>query len=368
MIVPRRSALVRILWRDDAGKAVPANPPKGVEADVRPVWWAEPEHPTDGATDPQGWTTVAGTYHAPLRATRAVIELHLQWAPDGRVEWSEVRLTKAAAPVPRKARLAAVHYKPTGRSVRQNREECVPYIAEAAKQGADLVVLGETISSVGVNKKPHDVAEPVPGPTTEFFGQLSRQHHLYIVLSLYERDRHLAYNTAVLLGPDGNLIGKYRKVCLPHGEVESGVAPGRDYPVFTTRFGKLGLMVCYDGFFPEVARELTNRGAEVIAWPVYGCNPLLAQARACENHVFLVSSTFMDPRDGWMLTAVFDRSGKPISQAQRWGTVVVCEVDLSQPYIGPYNLGDFRSMLPRHRPVRVAEPTVEGRSRDQSGN
>jgi len=70
------------------------------------------------------------------------------------------------------------------------------------------------------------------------------------LLSLYERDKHLVYNAAVLLGPDGKLIGKYRKVCLPHGEVEKGVAPGSDYPVFDTKFGKLGLMVCYDGFFP----------------------------------------------------------------------------------------------------------------------
>src|SRR5690242_14492412 len=51
-----------------------------------------------------------------------------------------------------------------------------------------------------------------------------------------------------------------------------------------TRFGKVGMMVCYDGFIPEVARELANKGAEVIAWPVWGCNPKLASARACENH------------------------------------------------------------------------------------
>ena len=66
--------------------------------------------------------------------------------------------------------------------------------------------------------------------------------------------------------------------------------------MFDTKFGKVGLMICYDGFFPEVARELSNRGAEVIAWPVWGCNPLLAQARACENHVYLVSSTLHGTR------------------------------------------------------------------------
>jgi predicted amidohydrolase len=101
------------------------------------------------------------------------------------------------------------------------------------------------------------------------------------VAGLLERDRHLIYNVAVLLGPDGKVAGKYRKVCLPRGEVEGGCAPGRDYPVFDTRLGKVGMMVCYDGFFPEVARELTKRGAEVIAWPGWGCNPRLAQARAC---------------------------------------------------------------------------------------
>jgi len=63
------------------------------------------------------------------------------------------------------------------------------------------------------------------------------------------------------------------------------------------------MMICYDGFFPEVARELTNRGAEVIAWPVWGCNQLLARARACENHVYIISSTYMDVKDDWMISA-----------------------------------------------------------------
>src|SRR5207247_4137640 len=121
-----------------------------------------------------------------------------------------------------------------------------------------------------------------------YFGELARKHALYLVVGLVERDDHLIYNVAVLIGPNGNLIGKYRKVALPRTEIEAGVTPGTEYPVFDTRFGKVGMMVCYDGFFPEPARQLSIRGAEIIAFPVAGCNPILAAARACEAHVCLV--------------------------------------------------------------------------------
>ena len=348
--VPRHSALVRVLWRGEDGKAVPGDAPTGSETGGRPITSAEPEHPADGATDAQGWTTVSGTYRAPAKATKAIVELHLQHAPNGRVEWSDVSFSKTAQPAARKVRLATVHYLPRGKSPRENCEEFAPHIAEAARQKADLVVLGETVPTASLKQQSVELAEPIPGPSTEYFGGLAAKHQLHIALSLYERDGHLVYNTAVLLGPDGKLIGKYRKVCLPHGEVEKGIAPGHDYPVFDTAFGKVGLMVCYDGFFPEVARELSNRGAEVIAWPVWGCNPLLARARACENHVYLVSSTFTAAENDWMISAVFDRAGTPIAQAGKWGTVAVAEVDLAQPFVGPYNLGDFRAMVPRHRP------------------
>jgi predicted amidohydrolase len=350
--VPRRSVVPRLLWQDAAGRPVPSDEPVVAGYLIsKSKSLAAAEFPTTKAARGDGWTEVSDTYLVPGRATQAKVELHLQWAADAEVQWSKVSLLEAAAPAPRIVRLATIHFMPHGgKTAADNFRLSAPLVAEAARQKADLAVLGETLTTVGLGKKNEEVAEPVPGPSTARFGELAARYHLYLVFSLVERAGPLLYNAAVLIGPDGRLVGKYRKTCLPREEVEAGVAPGDDYPVFDTRFGKVGLMVCYDGFFPEPARELAKRGAEVIAWPVWGCNPLLARARACENNVYLVSSTYEDVSRNWMISAVFDRSGEVIAQAKQWGTVAVAEVDLNRRTMWNF-IGDFGAKVPRHRPV-----------------
>jgi predicted amidohydrolase len=352
----RRSAVARLLWQDDEGKSVLTD--ELLVSTVLPGFTrtAEPEFPSDKTALAAGWTEVSGSYRAPPKATRAVAELHLQWAPNGKVEWADVGLVETNAPPGRKVRLAAVHYRPKGgQTPMDNCRQFGALIEEAAKQQADLVVLPETLTYFGLGKSYVECAESVPGPSTDYFGELAKKHNLYIVAGLLERDRHLVYNVAVLIDPGGKVIGKYRKVSLPRSEIAGGIAPGSDYPVFDTRFGKVGMMVCYDGFFPEVTRQLAMRGAEVIAWPVWGCNPMLASARACENHVYLVSSTYEDISRNWMLTAVYDHEGRPMVKAEKWGTVVVAEVDLAQRLLWP-SLGDFKAEIPRHRPLWGTEP------------
>lgn len=347
---PRRNVLVRILWQDDAGKSVLRDEPVLTThlKHMAPV--TEPDYPADKGTDEDGWTEVSDSYRAPSRATHAVVELHLRWATGGSVEWSNIALTQVEAPPARRVRLAAVHFQPRGgKTPMENCRMFAPFIAEAARQRADLLVLPETLTYYGLGKSYVDVAEPIPGPSTDYFGALAKQHNLYLVVGLLERNQHLVYNVAVLIGPDGRVAGKYRKVALPRGEIAGGITPGEEYPVFETRFGKLGMMICYDGFFPDVAHRLTLKGAEVIAWPVWGCNPLLARARAAENQVYLVSSTYEDISSNWMLTAIYDKEGNPLTHAEKWGTVIVSEVDLNDRLHWP-SLGDHRAEIPRHSP------------------
>lgn len=356
---PQQSANVKIRWVDAKGGRVLDDNPlvEGYLEGYTPTM--SNEFPRDGKAAFGGWVPVAGHYRAPAGASAAQLELHLQWAPHGRIDWSEVEFTEAPPPAPRKVRLAAAHFQPReGRTPEEKRRQFAPLIEEAARQKADLVVLGETLTYYGSEMTPVELAEPIPGPSTEYFAELARRHGLYIVAGLFERSGHLVYNVAVLISPEGKVVGKYRKVALPDSEVARGVAPGRDYPVFETRFGRVGMMICYDGFFPEVARELTKRGAEVIAWPVWGVNPELAKARAVENHVYIVSSTYEDVSRNWGFSAVYDHAGRKIAMAKDWGTVVVAEVDLAR--VTRWRaLGDFGAKIPRHLPIVPAARQFE---------
>ena len=353
----RRSCLVRIEWYGKDGKLV-KSPHK-----VNPIYMgkdsdmARPDYPRDWDRRSDGAVLVKDTYIAPEDATEAHVQLHLRWTDRGKVTWKDVAFSKTKPLPPRLVKLAAVHHNLSGEgknTIESNREKVVPLIEEAASKGADLIVLGEMVSCKGVTGIFSEAAETVPGPTTDFYAEVAKRNDCYIVVGLPERDGHEVFNVSVMLGPEGEIAGKYRKVTLPREEIQQGISPGYEYPVFDTRFGKVGMMICYDVFFPEVARELAMNGAEVIALPIWGGNPLLAAARCAENGVFLVSSTYSSHDSNWMKTAVWDREGNRLAEANEWGTVVMAEVDLNQPTYWQF-MGDFKSRIQRESPVRNAE-------------
>ena len=354
---PRREVLSRLVWKDKDGQPVyRQHKATMVLTKAGGRVRAEPEFPRAVTVDDH--LQFSGTYRAPAGAATVSVELHLRWAtPRSGVSWSEIRLEPVSQMPTRPVRIATVHYRPQAGTT--NAEKCAQFArfaAEAEQQQVDLLVLPETLTYYKSGRTHVECAEPVPGPSTNYFGKLAQAHNTYIVAGLIERDQHLVYNTSVLLGPDGQLVGRYRKVTLPRGEIEAGLTPGDELPVFETRFGKLGMMICYDGFFPEVARELANKGAEIIAWPVWGCNPLLAPARACENHVYVVSSTYTSADSNWIRSAIYAHDGSMLAAAQEFGTMAIADVDLEQR-LHWQSLGDFKAQLPAHRPVINTQTT-----------
>jgi predicted amidohydrolase len=144
-------------------------------------------------------------------------------------------------------------------------------------------------------------------------------------------------------------VGRYRKMSLPDEEIEGGITPGSDTPVFDTDFGRVGMMICWDSSYPEVARALAARGAEVIFMPIAGGVESLVQARAVENQVHVVASGY-DFRSG-----IFDRRGERIADAKGDPDVLLAEVDLAQPTVWPW-VGAWRARIEREAPAWESAP------------
>ncbi|GGV82768.1 carbon-nitrogen hydrolase family protein [Streptomyces massasporeus] len=146
----------------------------------------------------------------------------------------------------------------------QNLRRAEHYIGEAVAQGADLICLPEAFSTSGNILEVADVSVTVPGPETDFLREQAKQAGVHIVAGLLERGGDgKYYSTSVLCGPEGTLLGHYRRVHCHELEARY-LSGGSEYPVFDVEFGRIGLMQGYDINFPEVAREYCRRGVDII--------------------------------------------------------------------------------------------------------
>lgn len=149
-------------------------------------------------------------------------------------------------------------------------------IANLAEHGAQLIVLQELHNSLYFcqteNVNLFDLAEPIPGPSTNFYGELARQYGVVIVTSLFERRAAgLYHNTAVVIEKDGTIAGKYRKMHIPDDPAyyeKFYFTPGDlGFHPIETSLGKLGVLVCWDQWYPEAARLMALQGAEMLIYP-----------------------------------------------------------------------------------------------------
>ena len=149
-------------------------------------------------------------------------------------------------------------------------------IADLAKRGAQLIILQELHNSLYFcqteDVENFDLAEPIPGPSTDLYGELAARYKVVIVTSLFERRAAgLYHNTAVVLDKDGTIAGKYRKMHIPDDPAyyeKFYFTPGDlGFHPINTSIGKLGVLVCWDQWYPEAARLMALQGAELLIYP-----------------------------------------------------------------------------------------------------
>lgn len=227
-------------------------------------------------------------------------------------------------------KLAAAQMAPVIGQPEQNLAALAAGIRAAAQAGARLVVFPEAaVTGYCFDSLAEALpsGEPVPGRSVDALTPLCRQHDIFAVYGTLEREGDRLFNTAVLLGPDG-LIGKYRKTHLPYLGVDRFTTPGEGpLEVFDLGWVRLGMLICYDGGFPEPTRCLALAGADLVVlptnWPsgaecIAGC---VSNARAVENTIYFAAVNRVGTEAGFRFiggSRICDPLGK---------TLAACDAD-----------------------------------------
>ena len=231
-------------------------------------------------------------------------------------------------------------------------ERMMGFLDLAGRRGSELVVLPEIWTGAGLSTEEAylDLAEPIPGPTTDLLAEKARKYGMYIVGSMYEREGNQHYNSSPLITPEGEIMGKYWKTHLfdapNRPDIKGGiresdhVEAGTELPVFQTNPAKVGVSVCSDLRFPEVYRELALKGAEVIVCASAFLSPrfdhweFFLRARATENQCWVVASGQygVEPQSGIAFVGrsmVVDPWGTVVATASDEEGVITTEIDLN---------------------------------------
>jgi predicted amidohydrolase len=240
-------------------------------------------------------------------------------------------------------KLALISARPTIGNKTKNIQTMENYIK---KTKADIYIFGEYfLSGDRCKDEFRDLAEPLNGPSIQYLKKIAKNKQCYIVFGMPTKDDKvdgLIYNTAVLIHPNGT-IDAYKKWFLPNaGPFEEKIFfdQGEELSVFSTSFGKIGLLICYDLNFPEIAKALTLQGAELLI--CISASPSITKkyfetllpARALENTVFVAYVNLAGNQEDliyWAGSQVYDPLGNLIIKAPYFKeSIITCDIDLAQ--------------------------------------
>ncbi len=250
--------------------------------------------------------------------------------------------------------------------IQSNLDKVITHIEQVAGQGAQIICTQELFKSryfcQVMDRDNFDLAEEISenNPTVKLFGKLANKLNIVLVAGLFEkRANGIFHNTAVVIDADGSLLGKYRKMHIPQdpGYTEKFYFTPGDlgYPVFNTQYADIGVLICWDQWFPEAARLIAMNGAEIIFYPTaIGYSPpenennptnsfqpwqTVQQGHAVANACYVASVNRVgfeeDPSGGpginfWGQSFVADPQGRLINKASDENEeILICEIDLS---------------------------------------
>ena len=185
----------------------------------------------------------------------------------------------------------------------------------------DIICLPETFTNYGsaAGTSYGDTAESMPFPSLIPFQQYAKENHCYLVCPIIIREEGKAYNAAVVIDSQGEILGNYKKVHPTIGEMDQGVFPGPlDPPVFDLDFGRIGIQICFDIEWRDGWESLKNKNPDIIFWPSAFPGRTLIQTKAWESSAFTVSSTIKGP------SRICDLSGRVIAQTEFWNRNWIC--------------------------------------------
>lgn len=235
--------------------------------------------------------------------------------------------------------------------INQNRQRGIVAVKKAAQQGAKIVCFAELAFTLFYPQMPAEgdikkIAEPIPGPTTEIFSKLAKDLGVVIVLNLFERDGDRTYDTSPVINSDGKILGKTRMIHIteyPFFHEQGYYYPGdKGAPVYETKFGKIGISICYDRHYPEYMRALGIAGADIVfipqagsvgEWPE-GLYEAEMQVAAFQNGYFTALCNRVGKEDKLIFSGesfVCSPAGEIIVQAQQ-GTdeILYCDLNLDE--------------------------------------